>query len=164
MKVESQATLHMVRVAPFGAMTRGEEARLEDEFCEWLESVGARVLSRSRGKVGGPDVVARYNDRDVVFELKTDRPKGEGRSTDERGVDYPTLLGQILMRMSDAGKDYAVLFPEAGLPWFRGHYPPYVWKRTGIRAFVWKGNRAQELEPDYSEKSLSIDPSTKTLG
>lgn len=132
-------------------MGHGDELKLEDSFCEWLASVGAKTVSRSWGKRGVPDVVADYKGKRVIFELKTDRPKGDGRKGSERAVDYPTVVGQIVMRMADPSVDYAIVIPEAGLPWFRKNYHPLAWGRTGIRFFLWRGTSAIELDDTYSE-------------
>jgi hypothetical protein len=123
---------------------------MESAFCRWLESSGGEIISRSEGRRGGPDVVANYRGKEIVFELKTDRPKGEGRRTDERGVDYPTVVGQIVMRMNTPEREYAIVVTDKGLDWIKRHYAPYAWERTGIRLFTWNGERATELLGNYS--------------
>jgi len=84
---------------------------VEQRFAAWLRKNRWTVLSESYGKSGFPDIVAQDpQGKKVIFEVKADRPKGEGRKSSERSVDYPTLIGQICTRMSDPHADYGVVF------------------------------------------------------
>jgi len=87
-------------------LARGDELKLEQTFVAWLRKNGWTILSESHGKSGLPDIVAQDPQaKRVIFEVKADRPKGEGRKTSERSVDYPTLIGQICTRMWDPDAD-----------------------------------------------------------
>jgi hypothetical protein len=105
-----------------------------------------------------PDIVAQDpRAKRVIFEVKDDRPEGDGKTTNERYVDYPTLIGQIYMRMSDPDADYGVVIKQAGLPWFKQHNPKIALDKLEIRFFVMKkDDDAYELNHEYMP--LEIKP------
>ena len=85
---------------------RGDEARVVDSFCEWLEREG---WDTSR-EVDGADVVASRATERLIAEAK-------GR-TESLGLDVDTLYGQLLRRMpseDDPGLRFAVVVPEEGV-------------------------------------------------
>jgi hypothetical protein len=82
---------------------RGDEKRVVDSFCAWLEHDGWEV-SREAAFV---DVVARKGRRTLYAEAK-------GR-TAAIGLDIDTMYGQILRRMpfdEDPAALFAVVVPE----------------------------------------------------
>jgi len=84
---------------------RGDEARVVDAFCRWLEASGWSV----RREVDFVDVAAVRGDERLYAEAK-------GR-TAAIGTDLDTLYGQLLRRMpdDDAGARYAVVVPTVAV-------------------------------------------------
>lgn len=127
---------------------------MEQAFVAWLRRTGWTEISESHGQPGLPDVIAKDPvGRRCVFEVKADRPKGEGRKTSERSVDYPTLIGQICTRMSDPESDYGIVISASGLPWFKQRLPKLALKRLGLRFFVVDASEVQELDAEYNPKN-----------
>ena len=85
---------------------RGDEARVVDAFCAWLEARGWGI----EREVSFVDVVATRDGRRIFAEAK-------GRTTDP-GLDTDTLYGQLLRRVpGDAvGRDvFAVVVPDGAV-------------------------------------------------
>ncbi len=84
---------------------RGDEARVVDAFCGWLEASGWTV----RREVDFVDVAAVRGEERLYAEAK-------GR-TAATGTDVDTLYGQLLRRMpdDDSHTRYAVVVPTAAL-------------------------------------------------
>lgn len=105
---------------------RGDEKRVVDAFCAYLESDGWSV----EREVAFCDVVARRPGETMYCEAK-------GRTT-EVGLDVDTLYGQLLRRMKDVaepGDLYAVVVPsEAEVAALR--VPARVRESLGIRVFL----------------------------
>jgi hypothetical protein len=86
---------------------RGDERRVVDAFCDWLQSEGWVGLSR---EVGFVDVVAERDGQTLYAEAK-------GR-TAAIGLDVDTMYGQILRRMpldDDPSHRFAVVVPVEAL-------------------------------------------------
>jgi hypothetical protein len=86
---------------------RGDERRVVDAFCDWLEREGWVGLRR---EVGFVDVVAERNGQTLYAEAK-------GR-TAAIGLDVDTMYGQILRRMpldDDPSHRFAVVVPDEAL-------------------------------------------------
>ena len=81
---------------------RGDEARVVDAFCVWLEHDGWQA----RREEAWVDVVAERGEEKLIAEAK-------GR-TSATGLDVDTAYGQLLRRMTDEGSHvrYAVVVPE----------------------------------------------------
>lgn len=80
---------------------RGDEARVERVFADWLRQHGWDV----RVQVEHADIVAERDGQRLVAEAK-------GRTSDA-GTDLDTLYGQLLRRMTgDPSTRYAVVVPE----------------------------------------------------
>jgi len=131
-------------------LARGDELKLENQFVSWLRENGWTEISQSHGKRGTPDITAvSPTGKKVIFEVKADRPKGDGRKTDERSVDYPTLIGQICTRMLDESVEYAIVISKEGLPWFKARMPRIPLERLQLRISV-VNDSIQELNHDYN--------------
>lgn len=127
---------------------------MEQAFVAWLQRNGWAIISESHGQAGAPDIVAQDpRGRRNVFEVKADRPKGQGRRGSERSVDYPTLIGQICTRMSDPDADYGIVISTSGLPWFKQRLPKLALQRLGIRLFVVDDSIVQELDAEYNPRN-----------
>ena len=96
---------------------RGDEARVVDAFCRWLETAGWTV----RREVDFVDVAAVRGAERLYAEAK-------GR-TSAIGTDVDTLYGQLLRRMpdDDVAARYAVVVPSVAVKaalrvpaWVRG--------------------------------------------
>jgi hypothetical protein len=85
---------------------RGDEQRIVDAFCRWLEADGWTVTQ----EVKFVDVVAEKGDQRLYAEAK-------GR-TAAIGLDVDTMYGQVLRRMpiaEDSSARFAVVVPTEAL-------------------------------------------------
>jgi hypothetical protein len=95
---------------------RGDEARIVDAFCQWLEEQGWSI----RREVDFVDVLAEKDGERIYAEAK-------GRTT-APGLDIDTLYGQLLRRMppEEVGTArFAVVVP-AGSVHMAERVPPRV--------------------------------------
>jgi hypothetical protein len=99
------------------------------------DALGSSFIPKSFGKRGGTSdiTVVSPTGKTVNFEVKADRPKGDGRKTDERSVDYPTLIAQICIRMLDESAGYEIVISKEGLPWFKDRMPRIPLERLQFR-------------------------------
>ncbi|RZU31339.1 hypothetical protein [Blastococcus saxobsidens] len=105
---------------------RGDEARVVDAFCAFLEAEGWRVTR----EVEFVDVVATKDGTTIYAEAK-------GRTTSP-GLDVDTMYGQLLRRMGDEPKQrarYAVVVPDAALPAAK-RVPTWVRSRLGVDVYA----------------------------
>lgn len=104
---------------------RGDEARVVDAFCRYLEDHGWALLR----EVDQCDVVASKADRTLYAEAK-------GR-TSSPGLDVDTLYGQLLRRMPEEPQDtdsFAVVVPTRALT-AALRVPAAVRRRLGIHVY-----------------------------
>ena len=88
-------------------VVRGDERRVVEAFCAWLESEGWTNLRR---EVGFVDVIAERDGETLYAEAK--------RRTAAIGLDVDTMYGQILRRMpldDDPCHRLAVVVPDEAL-------------------------------------------------
>lgn len=137
---------------------RGDEARVVDAFCAFLEANGWQVTR----EVEFVDVVAHKDGATVYAEAK-------GRTTSP-GLDVDTMYGQLLRRMGNEPRPrarYAVVVPDAALPAAK-RVPTWVRSRLGIDVYVVHENGrsgvARVHRPDRpGPTSRGIAASTPTL-
>lgn len=104
---------------------RGDEARVVDAFCSFLEADGWTVTREAEFV----DVVARKSGTTIYAEAK-------GRTTSP-GLDVDTMYGQLLRRMGDEPRPsarYAVVVPDVALPAAK-RVPTWVRSRLGIDVY-----------------------------
>ena len=85
---------------------RGDEARIVDAFCSWLEEQGWSI----RREVNFVDVLAEKDGERIYAEAK-------GRTT-APGLDIDTLYGQLLRRMPPeevGAARFAVVVPSSSV-------------------------------------------------
>jgi hypothetical protein len=104
---------------------RGDEARVVDAFCRWLEAEGWTV----RREVEFVDVAAFRGNERLYAEAK-------GR-TAAIGTDVDTLYGQLLRRMpdDDIAARYAVVVPTVAL---KAALRVPAWVRDRLRLDVYE--------------------------
>jgi len=105
---------------------RGDEARVVEAFCAFLEADGWRVTR----EVQFVDVVAHRDGTTIYAEA-------EGRTAGP-GLDVDTMYGQLLRRMGDEprpGTRYAVVVPDTALP-SAERVPTWVRSRLGIDVYA----------------------------
>jgi hypothetical protein len=85
---------------------RGDEIRVVDAFCQWLETEGWHV----QREVDWVDVAAERHGQRLYAEVK-------GR-TASPGLDVDTAYGQLLRRMKEdaEGAVFAMVVPQAAIP------------------------------------------------
>ena len=78
------------------------EPEVEARVRDYLAEQGYTLLGRARPH--GPDIIAKKEDKILAVEVKGDRP-GHESSPGTINVDVMTLLGQIVLRKSEAPAD-----------------------------------------------------------
>jgi hypothetical protein len=103
---------------------RGDEIRVVDAFCQWLETEGWHV----QREVDWVDVAAERHGQRLYAEVK-------GR-TASPGLDVDTAYGQLLRRMKEdaEGAVFAMVVPQAAIP-HALRVPPQIRDRLGIEVF-----------------------------
>ncbi len=113
---------------------RGDEARVVDAFCGWLEAAGWSV----RREVDFVDVAAVRGDERLYAEAK-------GR-TAAIGTGLDTLYGQLLRRMpdDDAGARYAVVVPTVAVS---AALRAPAWVRARLRLDIYEVTDQNQVVP-----------------
>jgi Holliday junction resolvase len=82
------------------------EPEVETRVRQYLTESGYQLIPRQQRT--GPDIIARKDGRQLVVEVKADRP-GHQSSPGTINVDVMTLLGQIVFRKGqDMADDYGI--------------------------------------------------------
>ena len=105
---------------------RGDEQRVVDAFCAWLEADGWAVTREAEYV----DVVATKDGTTIYAEAK-------GRTTSP-GLDVDTMYGQLLRRMGDDPRPrarYAVVVPDTALKAAK-RVPTWVRSRLAIDVYA----------------------------
>ena len=113
---------------------RGDEARVVDAFCRWLEAEGWTI----RREVQFVDVAAVRGDERLYAEAK-------GR-TAAIGTDVDTLYGQLLRRMpdDDVAARYAVVVPTVAV---NAALRVPTWVRQRLRLDVYEVTDEDQVVP-----------------
>jgi hypothetical protein len=131
-------------------MARGDEEKLlVMPAKELLGKSGWKIESWAASGGHQADFLAKSpNGRRVVVEAKDYRK-------DEAGIDFWTVIGQVVVNMDGSDQDYAILIPSAGLPWFRRHLSAYSRKLLKLRVFVMDGGQLSEADANWNLVSLN---------
>ncbi len=82
------------------------EPEVEARVRQYLAERGYQVITRQQRT--GPDIIANKDGKNLVIEVKADRP-GHQSSPGTINVDVMTLLGQIVFRMGqEIADDYGI--------------------------------------------------------
>lgn len=99
-----------------------------------LESQGYKILRVKRGREPGPDIVAEYQGRRLVMEMK-----GDSAALD---VDFGTGIFQLFRSIrASQDEDYALGISDAYVRLAR--QAEYPLKKLGIKIFVVDGRSYQ---------------------